>query len=199
MVRAVPYALLLLSLAGCRRESVIERAARQYREKQESRIALAQLETARFETMTDAQMVAANTMAGLAVALRAQKTALHVGEPLRLHLVYEDFGAAAPVSATTCQGFSLSVEDEMMADAASAALTFSCLAADPSRDNGTELRRGELRHVDLSTADTAIHFDHPGRYIVTSEWRTFEPSAGTLVLGLEYATVTSNPVLVTVR
>ena len=196
MKRGVAFALLLL--AGCRRETVIERGARQYRERQESRIALAQMETTRFGAMSDLQMVRAKTTDGLGLAIRAQKTQLHPGEPLRLHLVYENVSARAPISATTCQGFLLAVEDEVKAESASMDLTFSCSKADPARDSGTELRRGELRSVDLSTAGTPLQFNHPGRYLVRVEWRSFQPRAGTLVLGVEYATVTSNPVLITV-
>ena len=77
-------------------------------------------------------------------------------------------------------------------------LAFSCSPADPARDSGAELRRGELRSVDLSTAGTPLQFSHSGRYLVTVEWRSFQPKPGTLVLGVEYATVTSNPVLITV-
>ncbi|WP_263382417.1 hypothetical protein [Granulicella arctica] len=196
---AVISVLLLLTASGCRRETVVERAARKYREKRKGELALAQLETVRFAGMTDPLMVRARMVNGLGLAVRPQKTELHAGEPLKVHLVYENFYATAPISAMTCQGFSIAVEDEASGDTASADVIFSCSKDDPLRDNALELPRGQLRSVDLSTADTDLKFDHPGQYIVTAAWRSFEPSAEQALQGKEYAVVQSNPVLITVQ
>lgn len=191
--------MLLLLLAGCRRETVVERAARQYRESQESRIGMVRLEAARFAGMTDLQMVRANQTDGLGLAIRPQKTELHVGESLKLHLVYANLAAPVAVSATTCQGFSLSAEDEVAVESTSMDLTFSCSPQDPLRDNGVALTPGELRSVDVSTADTKLSFDHPGQYIVMVGWRSFRTTTGMFLSGSEYSLLGSNRILITVR
>ena len=196
---AVISVLLLVTASGCRRETVVERAARRYREKRKGELALAQLETVRFAAMEDPQMVRARQVNGLGLAIRPQKTELHPGEPLKVHLVYENLYATEPISAMTCLGFSLAVEDEGSGDMASAEVIFSCSKDDPLRDNALELPRGQLRSVDLSTSDTDLKFSHPGQYIVTAEWRSFQPSSDQALQGKEYAVVQSNPVLITVQ
>ncbi len=194
-----PLSVALLLLSSCHRETVLERAARQYREKQASRIATARLDTARFAAMTDVQMVRSNQTDGLGLALRPQKTELHVGEPLKLHLAYVNAAAKVSVSATTCQGFSLMVQDQVAGDSTTADITFSCSKSDPLSDNNVALPRGQLRAVDLTTADTNLNFPHPGQYIVTAGWLSFRLSDGTFLKGSEYSMMESNPLLITVR
>ena len=177
----------------------MERGARLFRARQKSRFTTAAMEMKLFSGLGDARMVLANRHEGLGLAIRADKTTLGVGEPLRLHLVYKNFGARGEISATTCQGFTLAAEEELTGVATAVDLRFACPAEDPLRDNATVLRRGEMRAVDLSTADTKLGFHHPGRYLVVAGWQSFRPTEGGFGQGSEYAAIASNQILVEVR
>jgi hypothetical protein len=197
-------ALLLVSLvailgSGCRRETPIERGAREYREEQHGRMASAALETMRIRAMTDAQILHAYRHDGLSLGARPEKTQLHIGEPLKLHLAYENIAAGTPISATTCQGFLLTQEDETTGQSTTTPLTFTCPQNDPLRDNNLELRQGELKTAEITTAGTSLHFDHPGRYRIVAEWQSFRPSNDLFLSQSGYPRLESNPLLITVR
>jgi len=172
---------------------------REFRARQESRIAHARLQTALFRPMTDAQMVVANRKEGLGLGIRPEKIALSVGEPLKLHLAFENVAARGPVSATTCQGFSIGSEDEETMMSTSVAVRFACPEEDWNRDNHVALRRGELKSAELSTGETKLIFRHPGDYIVIAGWQAFRTRDGMFQRGDEYAVMASNRVLITVR
>jgi hypothetical protein len=158
---------------GCRRETPIERGEREYREEQRGRMASASLETMRFQARTDAQMVRANHRNGLGLGIRPEKTELRVGEPFKLHLAYENLAARTPISATTCEGFSLAQEDEATDRSTTVAVPFACLQEDMSRNNNAELQPGELKTAELTIAGTLLSFNHPGRYRITLVWQSF--------------------------
>ncbi len=177
----------------------MERGRRLFRARQRSRFQTAAMEMELFARLSDGQRVRANEHEGLGLAIRADTSELRVGEPLRLRLLYENLSAREAISATTCQGFSLVAEDESTAAATSAELRFGCPAVDVFRDSNVPLPHGQLRAVELNTADTKLTFGHPGRYLVVAVWQTFRPAEGMFPNGSEYAAVRSNEVLVTVR
>jgi hypothetical protein len=192
--------LLLLTLgSGCRREDPIERSAREYRLRHASRLATAKAETARTQALSDDQLVRLNPRNGLSLGLRLEKTEVRAGEPLKVRLVYENFVSDGPISATTCQGFSLGSEDEETLISTSVAVNFSCPEDVPNRDNNIALPAGALRTVNISTAGTKLVFDHPGQYIVVAGWQAFRPRDGMFLRTDEVAVVASNQVLVVVR
>lgn len=191
--------LLSVLVGGCRRETPIERGAREYRENQKGLMARATLQTMRIRGMTDAQIVRAYSRDGLGLGVRPEKADLHVGEPLKLHLIYQNIAARAPISATTCQGFSLTQEYEATGQSTTAPLVFACPQGDPLRDNNVELRRGELKTAEVTTADTPLRFDHPGRYRLFVQWQSFRTGADIFLPPSGYPTLESNPLLITVR
>ena len=191
--------MLLLLVCGCHQETPIERGTRLFRARQKSRFAAAAMQMKLFSGLSDGRMVRANPHDGLGLAIRVDKTEMRVGEPLRLHLVYENLSARGEISATTCQGFSLAAEEEATGVVAAVDLRFACPLDDPLRDNPAVLRRGNPRAVDVSTADTRLRFDRPGRYLILAGWQSFRPTEGMFGSRSEYAAVASNQVLIEVR
>ncbi|MEO6804070.1 MAG: hypothetical protein ABI197_12590, partial [Granulicella sp.] len=192
--------MLLVALAsGCRRETPIERAAREYRDHQRGQMALATLDTMRLRTMTDSQIVRAYARNGLGLGVRPDKTELHVGEALHLHLIYANIAARTPISATTCQGFLLTQEEEATSRSATVPLTFDCSKTDPLRNNSVELKQNELKTAEITTADTGLRFDHPGRYRLFAQWQSLRPGSDILLRPSGYPILDSNPLLITVR
>lgn len=185
-------------VAGCHRETPIERGAREFRAKQKSRMEQAQLQTTLFATLTDRGMVFADRKHGRSLAIRPEKTELHAGEPLKIHLVFGNVDVRNPVS-VGCTGFSLTEEDEKTGLSTSADLNVLCSSDDLLHNNNTLLKRGEMRTADISTGGTKLSFDHPGRYIVQAAWQTSSPAEGMLVRGNPYPAIASNEVLITVR
>jgi len=195
----VGCSLLAVLLAGCRHETQQERFTREFREKQTSRVATAKLQTALYRHLSDSQMMAVNTKDGLGLGIRPDKLDLRVGEPLKLHLAYEDIAARGPISATTCQGWSISDEDVLTGLTVAGAVRFSCSNDDLLRDDPRLLNRGELKTAEVSTADAGIAFHHPGTYILMASWQSYHPRDGLLQIGDDYSLLGSNPVLITVR
>jgi hypothetical protein len=196
---------LIAVLTGCRKQAPadttapVDPALRDYREKVQSRIAMAQLEMLRFHDMTDAQMVSGHQKDGLGFGIRLEKTELHVGEPLKVHLALENVAAHGPISATTCEGFSLAEEDSTTGVTTAVSITFACNHEDPLRDNNLALRQGELKTADIVVDKTRLSFDHPGRYLLNAGWQTFHPRDGLFQRGDEYSSMPSNLMLITVR
>lgn|GEM_PF-3969291 len=191
--------LLAVLAAGCHRETQEERFAREFRESQVSRVAAAKLQTALYQHLSNTQMIALNTKDGLGLAIRPDKLDLHVGEPLKLHLAYENISARGSISATTCQGWSISDEDVLTGLATAGAMRFSCSNDDLLRDDPRLLNRGDLKTAEVSTTDARITFDHPGKYIIMASWQSFRPRDGLFQIGDDYSLLGSNPVLITVH
>jgi hypothetical protein len=190
---------LVAMASGCRRETPIERAAREYRENQRGQIALATLDTLRLGTMSDSQIVRAYTHDGLGLGVRPEKTELHVGEPLKIRLLFGNIAARIPISATTCQGFLLIQEEIATGRSATVPLSFGCSKTDPLLNNNVELKQKELRTAEISTADTNLRFDHPGSYRLFAQWQSLKPANDILLPPSGYPPLDSNAVLITVR
>jgi hypothetical protein len=192
-------ALVSMLVSGCHRETPIERGAREYHERQQGRIASAELETIHFRGLSDAQMVAVNHKDGLGLGLRLQQLDRHLGEPLKLHLAYENTAAQGPISATTCQGFSLGTEDMATGQSTAAPVTFNCNKEDPLRDNNLHLPQGELKTANIIEQAADLNITHPGQYLLVAGWQTFSPHNRLFLRGDEYSTLPSNQVVVTVH
>lgn len=194
-------ALTLVSVLvgdGCRRETPIERGVRQYRERQQGRMAMAALETMRVGAMTDAELVRAYARRGLGLGIRPEKTEVRVGDSLTLHLVYENLAARVPISATTCQGFSLTSEDES-GQSITANLSFACSPQDMLHGNNLELPKGQPRTTEIATGSTSLRFNHPGRYFLIASWQSFLRGDGIYLAETGYPPLESNALLITVR
>jgi hypothetical protein len=192
--------MILLSLltGGCHRETSIERGVRQYREKQQGRMAMAALETMQVRTMTDEQLIQAYSRSGLGLGIRSEKTELRVGDSLTLYQVYENLAARVPISATTCQGFSLTSEDEA-GQSVTANLSFACSPQDMLHDNNLELPKGQRKTAEINTGGTNLRFPHPGRYRLTAAWQSFRQGDKIYLAETGYPPLESNALLITVR
>ncbi len=189
----------LMLLTGCRQEDPIARGAREYRARHQSLMEQARNATERSQLLPDDQLVRLNVRDGMGIGMRLDKTDLHVGEPLRIHLVYENFGTETPISATTCQGFSLGSEDEDTLVATSVAVRLSCPDEDINRDNDVPLPQSQLQRATVTTEGTRLTFDHPGLYILVAGWQAFRPREGIFLRPDSYSVVASNKVLITVH
>lgn len=188
----------LVAVSGCHKAGNVQPSSVPDQEKQAG-FAAAGAQTVLFSLMDDTYRVRANQHDGLGLAIHASSTNLRLGEPLIVHLAYENLAARGQISATTCQGFSLSDEDEITGVSTAVSIRFACPDDDFLRNNGKPLRGGELHTADVSTGNTKLTFDHPGRYIVMAGWQTFRPTDGMFLRGSEYSSMGSNQVLITVR
>jgi hypothetical protein len=199
VTRGAAFFLLLVMAAGCRRETPIERFGREFRERQQSRFALAQLETLRIRGLSDNNLVRMHQKDGLGLAIRPEKTELRVGEPLKLHVAYENLSAKGPIAATTCQGFEMSDTDEATGAVTIEGMNFDCSLKDVEHDNQMELPQGVLKTGEVTTADMRLRFDHPGRHIVMASWQSFRPQDEVILRGEGYSLVGSNQLLIIVK
>ena len=189
--------LAAVLVAGCRRETPIERGAREFRARQKSRIEQAQLQTKLFAMLPDRDMVLPYRRDGLGLGIRPAKTELRMGEPLRLHLVFEDFDGRNPVP--VCTGFSLTGEEVQTGLSTTVDVPVGCSMEESVRESTAHLKRGELRSAEVSTDGTKLRFDQPGRYIVQAAWQPSRSADALLAQGEPYRAVASNLVMITVQ
>ncbi len=192
-------ALCLLPVAGCHEETPDEAAAREFRKAQKDRMSVAKLNTGLYRMLTEQQIVRANDRDGLALALQPLDVEVRVGQSVRVRLLYANLSAFEPVSATSCQGFSLVAEDAATGAAQTAPLAFDCSKEGALLNNKTELQRGQVRASAISTAGTPLRFDHPGSYLVMATWQSYRPAEDAVLLPTHYHAIESNSLLVTVE